>query len=58
VFHAGARGTALGLQGHADIASPPIIHLSLVASARGALIPNFEGHLHAMTGFGIGVRIQ
>ena len=58
VFHDGTRGTAAGLLGRADLASPPLLHISIVASARGEVIPNFDGHVHGMMGFGFGVRIQ
>ena len=58
VLHAGGRGTAAGLQGRVDLSTPALIHVSLVASARGAWIPNFEGRSHRTRAVGVGVRFQ
>ena len=58
VLRAGERGTAVGLQGRVDLSTPALIHVSLVASARGAWIPNFEGESHRIRAVGVGVRFQ
>lgn len=58
VFSAGERGTALGLQSRVDVATPPLLHLSLVASVRGAVIPNFEGRRHRFVALGLGLGIR
>jgi hypothetical protein len=58
VFLAGARGTALGFQGRADVATPALFHLALVISARGAVVPNFEGGSMRFVAFGLGLGIR
>jgi hypothetical protein len=57
-FHAGKRGTALGFQARADLATPRVRHLSLVVSARGTVIPNIEGDALRYVAFGLGVGIR
>lgn len=58
VFHAGARGTALGVQGRADLATPALFHLALVLSVRGAVIPSFEGGRVRFAAVGLGLAIR
>jgi hypothetical protein len=58
VFYAASRETAAGLQGHADLATPPLLHLSLVFSVRGAVIPSFKGRAHRYGAMGVGIGIR
>jgi hypothetical protein len=47
-----------GMQARFDAATPAILHVSLVASARASLLPNFRGDRYALTTLGVGVRIR
>jgi hypothetical protein len=58
VFHAGERGTALGIQARTDLAATLAHHVAFVLSARGAVIPNFEGRVHRYGAFGLGIGIR
>ena len=57
-FAAQEGGGALGLQGRLDAATPPLFHVSLVASLRGAVLPRFQGEALTQGSFGLGLRIQ
>jgi hypothetical protein len=58
VFYAGTRGTALGAQGRVDVATPSLFHIALVISARGAVVPNFEGRCATFVALGLGLGIR
>jgi len=56
VFHS-ASGTAAGLHGRADLATPSVGHVAVVLSWRGARLPRFQGRLYEMQAVGIGIRV-
>lgn len=47
-----------GVQGRVDVAKRIVFHLSLVASARAAVLPSYEDQALTFASFGIGFRIQ
>ena len=51
-------GGALGLQGRADVSTPPWNHTAVVASLRHSVLPRFQGEAVGITSFGLGLRIQ
>jgi hypothetical protein len=51
-------GGALGLQGRADVSTPPWMHTAVVASLRHSVLPSFRGDALGITSFGLGLRIQ
>jgi hypothetical protein len=57
-YYGHRRSGALGLQGRLDMATPPFLHTSVVASLRGAVLPSFEEETLGITSFGLGLRIQ
>jgi len=57
VFRSEKTRTVAGLQGRADVATPALAHLALLLSARGAILPRFQGRRHEMLAFGIGIRV-
>ena len=56
VFHS-ASGTAAGLHGRADLATPSAGNVALVLSWRGARLPRFQGRRYEMRAVGIGIRV-
>jgi len=56
VFYSGS-GTAAGLHGRADLATPSAGHVALVLSWRGARLPRFQGRRYEMQAVGIGIRV-
>ena len=50
--------STLGLQTRVDLATPSVLHLALVASARGAILPRYQGRTLRLAAFGLGLRIQ
>jgi hypothetical protein len=57
-FAAQEGGGALGLQGRFDAATPPLFHVSLVASLQGAVLPRFQGERLTSRSLSLGLRIQ
>ena len=57
-FRGEHEGRGLGVQGRVDVATPAVLHTSLVLSLRGALIPRFQGETLGTTSLGLGLRIQ
>lgn len=51
-------GAAFGLQARLDVATAPLLHVALVASVRGAILPNFRGDALGFTAVGLGVRLR
>ena len=56
VFYS-ASGTAAGLHGRADLATPSVGNVALVLSWRGAMLPRFQGRRYEMQAMGIGIRV-
>lgn len=50
--------SVLGLNGRLDVAQRLIHRVSLVASARGAVLPRYEGQALRFAAFGLGIRVQ
>lgn len=50
--------STLGLQARVDVATPRVLHLALVASARGAILPRYQGRTLRLGAVGVGLRIQ
>jgi hypothetical protein len=57
-FHGDEGGTALGVQGRVDVATPPLAHVAIAASIRGAVMPDFQGDALRVRAFGLGLRLQ
>jgi hypothetical protein len=57
-YRADEGGAALGLQGRLDMTTPALLHVALVVSVRGAVLPNFRGDALGLAAAGIGVRLQ
>jgi hypothetical protein len=57
-YRADEGGAALGLQGRLEVASPAWLHVAVVASVRGAVLPNFRGDALALAAAGFGLRLQ
>lgn len=57
-FQAVDGDDTFGLQGRVDVAKRLVFHLSLVASARTAVLPSYQDETLHFTSFGIGLRIQ
>ena len=57
-YRADEGGAALGLQGRLDVATPPLLHVALVASVRGAVLPNFRGDALGLAAVGLGLRLR
>jgi hypothetical protein len=57
-YRADEGGAALGLQGRLDVATPAMLHVALVVSVRGAVLPNFRGDALGLAAAGLGVRLQ
>lgn len=51
-------GDALGVQGRVDVARRLVSRLALVASARGTVLPGYEGETLRFGALGLGLRIQ
>jgi len=51
-------GNTLGWLARVDIASPSLMRVSLVGSARATLVPNAEGTRYRQTALGLGLRIH
>jgi hypothetical protein len=51
-------GNTLGWLARLDIASPTLMGISLVGSARATVVPNAEGTRYRQTAFGLGLRIH
>jgi hypothetical protein len=49
---------ALGFQGRLDAATPPLFHVSLVASLGGVVLPSYAGEMLTMGSLAVGLRIQ
>lgn len=58
VFFGQSHGAILGLEGRAVLSTPSIFHVALVFTARGAIIPRYDGEQHQMGALGMGLRIQ
>lgn len=60
-YQAGARdggGSAVGVQGRVDLATPVRGRVAVVGSVRGAALPSFRGDAHAHGAVALGVRVQ
>jgi hypothetical protein len=57
-FRGEEQSGALGLQGRLDVATPAILHTSLVVSFRGTLLPDFRGETLGTTSLGLGLRVH
>jgi hypothetical protein len=57
-YRADEGGAALGLQARLDVATPALLHVALVASVRGAVLPNFRSDALRLAAAGLGVRLQ
>jgi hypothetical protein len=57
-FQGEERKHAFGLQGRLDVARPLFFHTAVIASARGSVLPRYEGETLRYTAFGLGLRIQ
>lgn len=49
---------AFGMQARIDVSTPAVLHLSLVASGRASVLPNFRGDVYSLGSLGAGVRIR
>jgi hypothetical protein len=57
-YRADEGGAALGLQGRVDVATPALLHVALVASVRGTVLPNYRGDALGLVAAVVGVRLQ
>jgi len=57
-FFRADEGSALAIQGRLVLSSPPLARISLVASARGAVLPNFRSDVLSVWSVGLGFRIH
>jgi hypothetical protein len=57
-FQATFGDDTFGLQGRLDVAAPVFLRLAVVASARGSLLPSYQGETLGYATFGVGLRIQ
>jgi hypothetical protein len=57
-FRGEEESGALGLQGRLDVATPAILHTSLVVSLRSTVLPDFRGETLGTTSLGLGLRIH
>jgi hypothetical protein len=56
VFFGQSPGPTFGLEGRAVLSTPSILHVALLFSARGAIIPNSRGQAYQMGALGAGIR--
>lgn len=57
-FQAVDGGDTFGAQGRVDVARPLAFRTAIVASVRGAVLPNYDGEMLRFASFGLGFRIQ
>ena len=51
-------GGTLGLQSRLDVATAPLLHVALVAWARGAVLPRVRGDALGLAAVGLGLRLR
>lgn len=49
---------AFGIQARFDVSTPAVLHVSLVASMRASVLPNFRGDVYSLSTLGVGVRVR
>lgn len=57
-YYGFGAGSALGLQGQLDVATPPVLSAAVVASLRSAVLPDFRGDVLRINSLGLGLRIH